>query len=200
MPTRKTKTAPDIILASGSIYRKELLSRILPEFETVTTDIDENPAPGEAPAALALRLAKAKARAVADIRPESLVIGSDQVAAAGTALLGKPGDHERAARQLAASSGKTVLFYTAAAVYCDATDFADTHIDITRVKFRELSPAAIDAYLNADRPWDCAGSFRSEGLGVVLLEAIENSDPTALIGLPMIWLADCLRRAGVLPI
>ena len=189
-----------VILASQSAYRRELLSRLWSDFQTCPADIDETPQPGEAPAALAARLAAGKAGKVADQEPQALVIGSDQVAALGDTPLGKPGSADKAAAQLAACSGKTVVFCTAVAVLCRDTGFSASHTDITTVRFRTLADAEIQAYLRLDEPWDCAGSFKSEAHGSLLFTAIENSDPTALIGLPLIWVGNCLRAAGLNPL
>jgi septum formation protein len=160
-------------------------------------DIDEQRRDGEPPARLAARLAVEKAAKLAARHPAAVVIGSDQVAAVDDEVLGKPGTPERAARQLAACAGREVVFYTGVTVICAAAGFSEEHTDTTRVQFRDLSSAEIAAYLAADQPWDCAGSFRAEGLGAVLFEHIDNRDPTAIIGLPLIWLAGSLRRAGI---
>ncbi len=183
-----------LILASASPYRRELLERIVPKFEVRAADIDESRQADESPAQLAARLAAAKAAAVAATHPAALVIGSDQVAALGDQALGKPGDAATAARQLAACSGQQVIFHTA--VSLTGPDFAEHHVDITTVTFRSLDAGEIDSYLQRDKPWDCAGSFRSEGLGAVLFKSIESRDPNAIVGLPLIWLAGSLRRAG----
>jgi septum formation protein len=188
---------PDLILASGSAYRKDLLNRLEIDFARLSPAIDETPLDGESPGDLALRLAQENAGKIAHPNPAAVVIGSDQVAALDKHLLGKPGDHVNAVRQLSMCSGKAVIFHTAVCVRHEQAGFAETHVDITTVNFRELSPAAIEAYLRADKPWDCAGSFKSEGLGAALFESIENQDPSAIIGLPMIWLAASLGRAGL---
>lgn len=188
---------PDLILASGSPYRRELLRRVNYPFEWVSPDINESPRSGEAPGDLVLRLARAKAAKVAQANPAAVVIGSDQLATLGNQILGKPGDHDTAIRQLSACSGKSVVFLTAVCVRHDNAQFEETHIDTTRVNFRTLSGAEIEAYVNADEPLDCAGSFRSEGLGSALFKSIENVDPAAIIGLPMIWVSNSLRHAGV---
>ncbi|WP_101049221.1 Maf family nucleotide pyrophosphatase [Macromonas nakdongensis] len=189
-----------LVLGSTSRYRRELLSRLGLPFEVAAPDVDETPLPGEAPAALAQRLALAKARAVAAQHPDALVIGSDQVADLHGEPLGKPGTHERAVAQLRRMSGQTVLFQTALAVVCADSGFAQTDLAVVRVVFRDLDDAAIERYLRAEQPYDCAGSAKSEGLGIALLERIDNDDPTALIGLPLIRTARLLRAAGrVLP-
>ena len=160
-------------------------------------EVDETPLPGEAPAALAQRLALAKARAVAAQRPGAIVIGSDQVADLNGEPLGKPGNHERAVAQLRRMSGQTVLFQTALAVVCQETGFEASELALVKVVFRQLDDATIERYLRAEEPYDCAGSAKSEGLGIALLERIDNDDPTALIGLPLIHTARLLRQAGL---
>jgi septum formation protein len=189
-----------LILASGSPYRAELLQRIRADFEAIPADVNESDLPDEAPAALAQRLARAKAQEIAGIHPAATIIGSDQVAALGTTILSKPGDHATAVRQLTAAASNEVVFYTAVHVCNRSREFTEDYLDTTRVRFRQLTAAEIESYVSADQPFDCAGSFRSEGLGITLFESLECNDPTALIGLPLIWLADCLRRAGyILP-
>ena len=192
--------APALILASTSPYRRELLARLGLPFETQTPAVDETPLPGEAPHELALRLARAKAQDVARHHPQALVIGSDQVADLHGQPLGKPGSHERARAQLSRMSGQTVLFHTAVSLACAARGLLQTELATVRVRFRELDAASIERYLRAEQPYDCAGSAKSEGLGIALLAAIESDDPTALIGLPLIRTAALLRAAGlVLP-
>ena len=186
-----------LILASGSPYRRDLLARITQDFDIVLPAIDESSTAGEKPGQLALRLARMKASTVARLRPRATVIGSDQVAALGSRILGKPGDEETAVQQLLACSGQRVQFFTAVCVLNLQNQFDEVHTDVTTVSFRDLSSAEIEAYVKADKPLDCAGSFRAEGLGVVLFEAIENRDPTAIVGLPLIWLSGCLQRAGI---
>lgn len=159
--------------------------------------MDETPQPGEAPRELALRLALAKARAVAARHPEAVVIGSDQVADLAGQALGKPGEHARAVQQLRQMRGQTVVFQTALAVVCLATGFEQVDLAQVRVRFRDLSDEEIEHYLQTEKPYDCAGSAKSEGLGIALLDAIENDDPTALVGLPLIRTARMLRAAGV---
>jgi septum formation protein len=188
-----------LVLGSSSPYRRELLQRIIPNFECLSPAIDETPLADEAPDVLALRLARAKAVAVGTLRRDCLIIGSDQVAATGTHLLGKPGGYERAREQLQLCSGREVIFYTAVSV-SQGADEIHSHIDKTTVSFRKLTLAEIDAYLDIDQPWDCAGSFKSEGLGVSLFESIQSNDPNALIGLPLIWLTSVLRQAGLDPL
>ena len=186
-----------LVLASTSRYRRELLARLALPFETAAPDVDETPRAGEAPRELALRLALEKAQAVAARKPQAIVIGSDQVADLHGQPLGKPGTHERAAAQLARMSGQTVLFHTAVAVVQASRGFAHSSLATVTVRFRTLDAATIERYLLAEQPYDCAGSAKSEGLGIALLQAIESDDPTALIGLPLIRTAQLLRAAGL---
>lgn len=188
---------PPVVLGSTSPYRRELLSRLRLRFEVAAPEVDETALPGEAPAALARRLALAKARAVAARYPEAAVIGSDQVADLDGEALGKPGTHERAVAQLRRMRGRTVVFHTALAVICAARGFEQADVAPVRVTFRSYGEDEIEAYLQAEQPYDCAGSARSEGLGIALLEAIESDDPSALVGLPLIRTARMLRAAGV---
>lgn len=192
--------APPLVLASTSRYRRELLERLRLPFDTVAPGVDETPLDGEAPAALALRLALAKAREVAARRPEACVIGSDQVADLAGRPLGKPGNHERAVEQLQAMRGREVVFQTAVAVVCRDTGFERALLAPVRVQFRELSDAEIERYLRLEQPYDCAGSAKSETLGIALLTSIESDDPTALVGLPLIRTCALLREAGVDPV
>lgn len=186
-----------LVLASTSRYRRELLARLALPFETAAPDVDETPRAGEAPRELALRLALEKAQAVAARKPQAIVIGSDQVADLHGQPLGKPGTYERAAAQLARMSGQTVLFHTAVAVVQASRGFAQSSLATVTVRFRTLDAATIERYLLAEQPYDCAGSAKSEGLGIALLQAIESDDPTALIGLPLIRTAQLLRAAGL---
>ncbi|MDQ7957643.1 MAG: Maf family nucleotide pyrophosphatase [Pseudomonadota bacterium] len=186
-----------VILGSTSRYRRDLMSRLRLPFDVQAPEVDETPQPGEAPADLAVRLALAKAHAVAARFPDSVVIGSDQVADLDGEPLGKPGDHDRATAQLRRMRGQTLIFQTAVAVVCHATGFVQQDIAPVRVVFRDLSDAAIEHYLRAEQPYDCAGSAKSEGLGIALLEAIDSDDPTALVGLPLIRTCRMLRAAGV---
>ena len=186
-----------LILGSSSRYRRELMQRLRLPFEVLSPDVDESPLPGETPHDLACRLALAKAHAVAALQPEAVVIGSDQVADLNGLPLGKPGTHERAVVQLRQMRGQTVIFQTAVAVVCAATGFAQMDIAPVKVQFRDLSDAEIEAYLQAEQPYDCAGSAKSEGLGIALLERIDNDDPSALVGLPLIRTCALLRAAGV---
>jgi septum formation protein len=186
-----------LILGSTSRYRRELLQRLRVPFDVVSPDVDETPHPSEAPSELAMRLALAKAQAVAALHPNAVVIGSDQVADLNGEPLGKPGTHERAVLQLQRMRGQTVVFQTAVSVVCQASGFEQTELAQIKVRFRDLSDVEIEAYLRAEEPYDCAGSAKSEGLGIALLDAIDNDDPTALIGLPMIRTARLLRAAGI---
>lgn len=193
-------TSPRLILASTSRYRRELLQRLRVPFDVVAPGVDETPVPGESPRALACRLARAKAQAVAAAHPEAVVIGSDQVADLDGTPIGKPGSHERAIAQLRAMSGRSVVFHTAVAVARHAAGhLGETLVPVT-VRFRRLDDDEIERYLRIEQPYDCAGSARSESLGVALLEAIESDDPTALVGLPLIRTAALLRAAGLDPL
>ena len=186
-----------VVLGSTSSYRRELLRRLRLDFKVCAPDVDETPLPGEVPELLARRLALAKAHAVAARFPEGVVIGSDQVADLDGQALGKPGDQKRAVAQLQRMRGRSVVFQTAVAVVCHATGFEEQALAAVRVQFRQLTDAEIQAYLQAEQPYDCAGSAKSEGLGIVLLDAIESDDPTALVGLPLIRTCRMLRAAGV---
>ena len=189
-------TNPKLILASTSVYRKELLGRLGIPFEVVSPMVDETPLAGETTETLALRLAKAKAAAVASLNPEAWVIGSDQVADLCGAAIGKPGNFERALAQLQLMRGSIVTLHTALCLMHGATE---TTICIpTEVKFRNLKDDVLEAYLHTEEPYDCAGSAKSEGMGISLLEYIRSDDPTALIGLPLIALSGLLRDAGFL--
>jgi len=188
---------PPLILASSSRYRRELLARLQLPFHSITPDVDETPQPGETPQALALKLAHAKAHAVAKQHPHALVIGSDQVADLAGEPLGKPGSHARAVAQLQRMRGQTVTFHTAVAVVCHASNFSQTDLAPVTVYFRALTDSEIERYLHIEQPYDCAGSAKSEGLGITLLEAIHSDDPTALIGLPLIRTCQLLRAAGL---
>ena len=190
-------TTRQLILGSTSPYRRELLLRLRLDFEVVSPQVDETALPGEAPRSLAVRLALAKAQAVARLHPQAVVIGSDQVADLDGAPLGKPGSHARAIEQLKRMSGQTVVFQTAVAVVCLETGFTQQDLAPVQVKFRELGDAEIEAYLLAEKPYDCAGSAKSEGLGIALLESIANDDPTALVGLPLIRTCRMIRAAGI---
>ncbi len=191
---------PPLVLGSTSRYRRELLQRLRLPFEAVAPAVDETPHPGETPAALALRLALAKAQAVAALRPQAVVIGSDQVADLDGEPIGKPGSHERAVAQLRRLSGRRAVFQTAVAVVRADTGFAKTLLAPVTVHFRMLADDEIERYLRLEQPYDCAGSAKCETLGIALLEAIESDDPTALVGLPLIRLAALLREAGLDPL
>ena len=186
-----------LILGSTSTYRRELLSRLHIPFEVAAPDVDETPSPGEAPSVLAERLALAKANAVAAKFPNAVVIGSDQVADLNGQSLGKPGTHDKAVTQLRLMRGQTVVFQTAVAVVCLATGFEQYSLAAVRVKFRDLTDYEIENYLQLEKPYDCAGSAKSEGLGIALLDAIDSDDPTALIGLPLIRTCQMIRAAGI---
>ncbi|MFW6092786.1 MAG: Maf family protein [Pseudomonadota bacterium] len=187
----------ELVLASGSRYRAELLSRLGLEFEIAPPAVDETAGAGEDPEALVLRLAHSKAAAAAEARPDALVIGSDQVAVCDGEILGKPGTRERACRQLAALSGCEVLFHTGLCVLDTARGKARSAVVSTPVRFRALEPAEIEHYVDREQPLDCAGAFKSEGLGIALFESIGGEDPTALIGLPLIELCRMLRESGM---
>ena len=190
-PTRR------LILGSTSRYRRELLQRLHLPFDVIAPEVDETPAAGEAPADLARRLALAKAHAVAGRHPDAVVIGSDQVADLAGEPLGKPGNHAHATAQLRRMRGRTVVFQTALAVVCRASGFEAVDLAPVRVQFRDLADAEIERYLSLEQPYDCAGSARSEGLGISLLDAIHSDDPTALVGLPLIRTCRMLREAGI---
>jgi septum formation protein len=185
-----------LILGSTSVYRRELLDRLRVPYSVESPHVDETPLTGEQPAALARRLALAKAQAVAARFPDSIVIGADQVADMDGVALGKPGTHERAVAQLQQMRGKTVIFQTAVAVVCLQSGFCQQALAPVKVTFRMLSDEEIELYLRAEQPYDCAGSAKSEGMGITLLESIENDDPTALVGLPLIRTSQMLRAAG----
>jgi septum formation protein len=186
-----------LVLGSTSRYRRELLDRLRVPFEVASPEVDETAEPGESPRALARRLALAKAHAVADRFPAAVVIGSDQVADLGGVALGKPGSFDRAVSQLRQMRGRDVVFHTAVAVVCRDSGFEQVDLAPVRVRFRDLTDDEIAAYLQLEQPYDCAGSAKSEGLGIALLDAIDNDDPTALVGLPLIRTCRMLRAAGV---
>lgn len=186
-----------LILGSTSVYRRELLGRLNLPFSVESPHVDETPLPGEHPADLAQRLALAKANAVAQRFPDCVVIGSDQVADLDGLALGKPGTHERAVAQLRQMRGKAVVFQTAVAVVCLATGFSQQSLAPVKVVFRMLDDEEIENYLQLEQPYDCAGSAKSEGLGIALLDAIDSDDPTALVGLPLIRTSRMLRAAGI---
>ncbi len=196
-PASPVSAARPLVLGSTSVYRRELLGRLRVPFTVEPPEVDETPQPGEQPAELARRLAAAKAAAVARRHPGSIVIGSDQVADLDGEPLGKPGNHANALAQLQRMSGRTVIFQTALTVMCQASGFAQHDLAPVRVRFRELDTREIEAYLRAEQPYDCAGSAKSEGLGIALLDAIDSDDPTALVGLPLIRTCRMLRAAGL---
>jgi len=193
-------SAPRLILASTSRYRRELLSRLHLLFEVQAPDVDETPAPSEQPAALARRLATDKARVISTQAPDAVVIGSDQVADLDGICIGKPGNHARATAQLKSMSGRSVVFHTAVAVLAGARGYARTEVVSVNVRFRTLTDAEIEHYLHIEQPYDCAGSAKCETLGIALLAAIESDDPTALVGLPLIRTCELLREAGIDPL
>lgn len=186
-----------VVLGSTSPYRRELLSRLRLTFAVAAPEVDESARPGEAPAALARRLAVAKAHAVAARFPDAAVIGSDQVADLDGQAIGKPLTHDKAVAQLKLMRGKTVVFHTAVAVVCLDSGFEQVDLAPVRVLFRHYGDDEIETYLREEQPYDCAGSARSEGLGIALLDAIESDDPSALVGLPLIRTCRMLRGAGV---
>jgi septum formation protein len=196
-PSTSPTASRPLVLGSTSRYRRELLARLNVPFDVAAPDVDETPLANEAPLALAQRLALAKAQAVAAKFPHAVVIGSDQVADLHGEPLGKPGTHERATEQLQRMRGQTVIFQTALAVVCQATGFVQQDVAQVKVLFRDLTDEEIENYLRAEQPYDCAGSAKSEGLGIALLERIDNDDPTALVGLPLIRTARMIRAAGV---
>jgi septum formation protein len=196
----QNKVMPDsrqLLLASTSRYRKELLQRLGLPFECVDPQVAEDVLAGEAPAAAARRLAAAKARAVATRFRDALVIGADQVASCGALRLDKPGSHANAARQLTAVSGKSARFDTAVALLDARSGVLLERVVPSQVRFRELTPAQIEDYLRREQPYDCAGSAKAEGLGIALIAGIDSADPTALIGLPLIALSELLARSGM---
>ena len=197
---RMTSAPPPLILGSTSRYRRELLARLRLPFEVAAPAVDETPEPGEAPAALARRLALAKAREVAARHPNAVVIGADQVADLDGEPIGKPGDHDHALAQLRRLGGRRVVFQTALAVVRASSGFERAELAPVQVRFRPLANDEIERYLRLDQPYDCAGSARSESLGITLLEEIVSDDPTALIGLPLIRTARLLREAGLDPL
>lgn len=189
-------SAPRVVLASSSRYRRELLERVLDDFETVAPGVDETPEAGMTPEAHVSTLARRKAEAAVSGNRRALIIGSDQVAVLDDRILGKPGDHRTAVEQLLASSGKAVRFLTAVCVLEPDTRRRYEHTDETVVRFRRFDRRLAEAYLHRDEPYDCAGSFRVEGAGFVLFDSVDTVDPTALIGLPMIWVAGRLLELG----
>ena len=196
LPVRPQKVR-SLVLGSTSPYRRTLLQRLQIPFEIAAPEVDETPHLGEAPRMLAQRLALAKARAVAHLFPDAVVIGSDQVADLSGTPLGKPGTHEKAVAQLRQMRGQTVVFQTAVSVVCLESGFEENSLAAVSVKFRDLTDIEIENYLRAEQPYDCAGSAKSEGLGIALLASIDSDDPTALVGLPLIRTCQMLRAAGI---
>jgi len=192
----KTTTRLPLVLASTSPFRKELLQRLAIPFETAAPDVDESPRADDTPAALVRRLSGAKARAIGKLR-QGLIIGSDQVATTGNDILGKPGTHPRAIEQLRYLSGRLVTFHTGLCLLNSVTDEVQLDVIPYKVQFRQLEEGQIERYLQADQPYNCAGSFKSEGLGITLFERMDGNDPSALIGLPLIRLTGMLTAAGV---
>lgn len=192
---------PELLLASSSPYRRHLLERLGLPFTTASPEVVETPFEAEPPEALALRLARSKARALAPKEPtDLLIIGSDQVASLDGRCLGKPGDHSSAFEQLRSASGRTVTFHTGLCLYDARTGVDETRCDTFRAHFRPLTEAQIDRYLKKEQPYDCAGAFKMEGLGICLFERLEGDDPNALIGLPLIRLTELLQNAGLDPL
>ncbi|MSQ56771.1 MAG: septum formation inhibitor Maf [Limnohabitans sp.] len=198
--TSHAQSKRPLILGSTSSYRKELLKRLNLPFEVVSPHVDETPFKNEAPSDLALRLAIAKAQAVAQKHPHAIVIGSDQVADLNSEPLGKPGNHAKAIIQLKKMSGQVVVFQTAVCVTCLETQFMGSVLVPVQVRFRHLTDQEIEHYLTIEKPYDCAGSAKSEGLGIALLDEIINNDPTTLVGLPLIQTCRMLRQAGIDPL
>ena len=190
---------PRLILASSSVYRRELLSRLQLPFEAIAPDIDETPLPGETPPATAMRLAQAKAAEIARREGAALVIGSDQVATLDGEHIGKPGNHENALAQLKKMRGRETIFHSALCLLDSRGNEPAVQLQNvqTAVRLRDLPDAELDAYLRIEQPYDCAGSAKNEGLGIVLIESLRSDDPTALTGLPLIALTTMLRKAGV---
>ena len=191
-------TTTPIVLASSSSYRQNLLNRLLGNFVTVSPNVDESNDGTELPEHFTIRLARQKAEVVSIIHYDSLIIGADQIAVLDDQIIGKPGNHQSAIEQLLAASGKSLQFLTAVCVLEPAGRIRHEHIDRTTVIFHQFDLQLAEAYLKHDEPYDCAGSFKIEGAGFVLFESVRTHDPTALIGLPMIWLAETLRRLGYL--
>lgn len=191
-------SAPTIFLASSSAYRRGLLDRFLTQYQAMSPEVDESNDEGLAPLELATHLARKKAEAVAIAARDALVIGADQLAVLGDQVLGKPGEHQKAVEQLLAASGKAVTFLTAVCILDPINRTRYEHVDQTTVRFRQFDRRLAEAYLRLDEPYDCAGSFKLEGAAFVLFDSVKTDDPTALIGLPMIWVADRLLQLGYL--
>jgi len=191
-------SAPAIVLASASPYRRGLLDRFLDVYDAVTPDIDESNEQGLEPELLAAHLARTKAETVSMNARDALIIGADQLAVLDDQVLGKPGDHQKAVEQLLAATGKAVTFMTAVCILDPVGRRRHEHVDKTTVRFRQFDRRLAETYLRHDEPYDCAGSFKIEGAGFVLFESVKTDDPTALIGLPMIWVSDVLLELGYL--
>jgi MAF protein len=191
-------SAPSIVLASASPYRRGLLDRFLGDYQSISPDIDESNPDGLSPKKLARQLARLKAETVLRTARDSLIIGADQLAVLDGEVLGKPGDHQKAVEQLMAASGQTLTFRTAVCILDPVDRNRYEHIDKTTVHFRQFDRRLAETYLRHDEPYDCAGSFKIEGAGFVLFESVRTDDPTALIGLPMIWVSDVLLELGYL--
>lgn len=190
--------AGPIVLASSSSYRRGLLDRFLNEYETMSPNVDETGDGSEIPEHFAARLARQKAEAVSSGHRDALIIGADQIAVLDGRVVGKPGTHQAAVEQLLAASGKSLRFLTAVCVLDPVGRTRHEHLDRTTVRFRRFDRRLAETYLRHDEPYDCAGSFKIEGAGFVLFDSVHTDDPTALIGIPMIWLAETLRRIGYL--
>ncbi len=190
--------ATALILASGSRYKRQLLERLRVSFHVYPADSDESSLPGETPHDLVVRLARLKAKTVAARFPDALVVAADQVAVRRGRIVGKPGTAERNIEQLRDASGEPVTFLTAVCLLRESDQRLEQHVDTTTVRFRQLTHVEIARYVELEQPFDCAGGFKSEGLGISLFERIESRDPTALIGLPLIWLSGAIRRAGLM--
>ncbi len=195
--SRQTSSRPRIVLGSTSPFRRELLTRLGIPFTTASPDVDETALSGEAPQDLVVRLAQAKARAVAAAHPDALIIGSDQVACNNGKILGKPGNRDNALRQLSEASGRRISFYTGLCLLNAETGRSQVICEPFHVHFRVLEPSQIERYLDAEEPYNCAGSFKSEGLGIALFERMEGDDPNSLIGLPLIRLVSMLQEEGI---
>ncbi len=195
--SRQTSSRPRIVLGSTSPFRRELLTRLGIPFTTASPDVDETALSGEAPQDLVVRLAQAKARAVAAAHPDALIIGSDQVACNDGKILGKPGNRDNALRQLSEASGRRISFYTGLCLLNAETGRSQVICEPFHVHFRVLEPSQIERYLDAEEPYNCAGSFKSEGLGIALFERMEGDDPNSLIGLPLIRLVSMLQEEGI---
>jgi len=193
----KSTNSKNIVLASSSPYRKELLSRVLNDFSCESPDIDETPFPDEEPVEHVARLAEQKAMTVSLNHPDSIIIGSDQICVLDGQILGKPHTEEKAIQQLQACTGKTVIFYTSLCVLESGQQAKTIDVVVTEVSFRVLEKDEIERYVQREQPLDCAGSFKAESLGITLFESLSSKDPTALIGLPLITLAQSLRKLGV---